>query len=156
MNKKGFTLVELLAVIAILGVLMLIVLPNALSSYRNSKKSIFLSDIQSIYKTAVNQAKADNIGSRKAITYCRKDGYECDGFEELDLSGSKSIDYIITVDGDFTVSYFVATDEVYQYSKASAITDVTEINENDVAYIPEITEAEKVNFDSSVSAAKGA
>ncbi|MCI7083376.1 MAG: prepilin-type N-terminal cleavage/methylation domain-containing protein, partial [Tenericutes bacterium] len=33
MNKKGFTLVELLAVIAILAILVIIALPNVLSMF---------------------------------------------------------------------------------------------------------------------------
>ena len=41
MNKKGFTLVELLAVIAILALLVIIALPNVLSMFNNAKKDLF-------------------------------------------------------------------------------------------------------------------
>ncbi|MDY3947903.1 MAG: prepilin-type N-terminal cleavage/methylation domain-containing protein, partial [Bacilli bacterium] len=37
MNKKGFTLVELMAAIVILGVLMGVAVPNVLSIYKNMK-----------------------------------------------------------------------------------------------------------------------
>ncbi|UKI58404.1 MAG: prepilin-type N-terminal cleavage/methylation domain-containing protein [Clostridium sp.] len=38
MNKKGFTLVELLAVIAILAILVLVAVPNVLGMFNNAKK----------------------------------------------------------------------------------------------------------------------
>lgn len=41
MNKRGFTLVELLAVIAILALLVIIALPNVLSMFNNAKKIYF-------------------------------------------------------------------------------------------------------------------
>ena len=43
-NKKGFTLVELLAVIALLALLMGIAVPNIISTINNSKRNDFLSD----------------------------------------------------------------------------------------------------------------
>ncbi|MCI7084196.1 MAG: type II secretion system GspH family protein [Tenericutes bacterium] len=50
MNKKGFTLVELLAVIAILALLVIIALPNVLSMFNEAKKDIFLIEAKTIYK----------------------------------------------------------------------------------------------------------
>ena len=50
MNKKGFTLVELLAVIAILAILVIIALPNVLSMFNKAKKDTFLTEAKTIYK----------------------------------------------------------------------------------------------------------
>ncbi len=50
MNKKGFTLVELLAVIAILAILVLIAVPNVLSMFNKAKKDVFLTDAKNVYK----------------------------------------------------------------------------------------------------------
>ena len=44
MNKKGFTLVELLAVIAILAILVIIALPNVLSMYNEARKNTFVTE----------------------------------------------------------------------------------------------------------------
>ena len=48
MNKKGFTLVELLAVIAILAILVIIALPNVLDMFNNAKKDIFLTETKTV------------------------------------------------------------------------------------------------------------
>lgn len=40
-NKDGFTLVELLAVIAILALLVILALPNVISMFNQAKKEIF-------------------------------------------------------------------------------------------------------------------
>ena len=40
-NRKGFTLVELLAVIAILAILVIIALPNVINMYNKAQKEIF-------------------------------------------------------------------------------------------------------------------
>ena len=59
MKKKGFTLVEVLAVIVILAVLTILVLPNALKLYKDSKVRAFTSEIREIYRVANNQYVLD-------------------------------------------------------------------------------------------------
>ncbi len=122
MNKKGFTLVELLAVIAIMGVLLIIAVPNIVETLRKARRSTFTEDIQSIYKVAVSQATADSIGKRHAITYCRKNGEACEGYEELELTGSKAIDYVITVDEKGMITFFAATNGTFEYTSSMSYT----------------------------------
>lgn len=59
MSKKGFTLIELLGVIVILGILMLIAVPNVMSMIDKNKKSIYIGDAEKLktmaeYKIRVN------------------------------------------------------------------------------------------------------
>jgi len=50
MNKKGFTLVELLAVIVILAIILVIAIPKINNNIRSSKESAFLSSAKSIVR----------------------------------------------------------------------------------------------------------
>ena len=52
MNKKGFTLVELLAVIALIAILSGLAVTNVLSSINNSKKNTFLMDAKRMVSKA--------------------------------------------------------------------------------------------------------
>ena len=54
MNKRGFTLVELLAVIAILAILVAIVMPNVMREYNKAKADIFVVDAQSFVNNAMS------------------------------------------------------------------------------------------------------
>ncbi len=140
-NKKGFTLIELLAVIAILAILLVFALPNVIQSMRNAKKSTFLENVQSIMTNAVTQARVDASGRRKVTTYCRIDGNGCVGYEMLDLTGTKTIDFIVKVSSKYTVDYLAATDGEFQIELLSgdpkaedptklSIEDVVDLSEN--------------------------
>ena len=52
MKKNGITLVELLAVIAILAILVAIVMPNVMKEYNKAKANVFVNDSKSIMNYA--------------------------------------------------------------------------------------------------------
>lgn len=58
--KKGFTLIELIAVLVILSVIALIVTPNIMVSVKDYKRQVYETEIQAISDAAKNWA-ADNI-----------------------------------------------------------------------------------------------
>lgn len=59
MNKKGFTLVELLAVIAILAILVLVAVPNVLGMFNNAKKDTFATETKDMIRIAQQQYLAN-------------------------------------------------------------------------------------------------
>ncbi len=61
-TKKAFTLIELLAVIIILGVLMIVAIPAVTSYIQNSRKSSYVTTAQNVMsgaRTMVNSGKLD-------------------------------------------------------------------------------------------------
>lgn len=74
MKKKGFTLVELLAVIAILAILIILALPNTMSLYNEAKKDSFTTEVKNIVNNAKQQWISDSMFSTSEEIYCRGNG----------------------------------------------------------------------------------
>lgn len=74
LNKRGFTLVELLAVIAILAILMLLVMPNVLGMFTRGREDAFVTEAQSLWKAAEQKYVTDSIGGTTPGPYCKNSG----------------------------------------------------------------------------------
>lgn len=101
MNKKGFTLVELLAVIAILAILVVILVPNFVDMFKESKSSIFVTEVQTIMKQAQQEWMLAGGGNK---TYKTGD-FSLDGKSEnvnyylkMDVNGLFT--QVVVYDGD--------------------------------------------------------
>jgi prepilin-type N-terminal cleavage/methylation domain-containing protein len=66
-NEKGFTLIELMIVIAILGILAAVAIPNFLNARGKAQDASALSTLEAV-KTALEMYAADN-GAYPTITY---------------------------------------------------------------------------------------
>ncbi len=64
MRKKGFTLVELLAVIAILAVLIILALPNILKIFNKSREDTFVDQVYNLVKAAENTYMSNPLNDR--------------------------------------------------------------------------------------------
>ena len=121
MKKKGFTLVELLAVIAILAILVIIALPNVMSLFNEAKKNSFANELKEIYKTAQNQWMTDSMINTSDQYYSRVasgttlkgDGTNDD--KTLQLSGRTQLHYGIKVNKSGKVVSYAATDGTFTY-----------------------------------------
>ena len=113
MKKKGFTLVELLAVIAILAILVIVAMPNVLGMFSSAKVNTFVTEVQkymdtaktAFVQTALNKPASAIVFTSETVTGTNAAGETvtvnaADG--ELDMDGSK--EYYIAMDrhGNFT------------------------------------------------------
>ena len=126
-NRKGFTLVELLAVIAILAILVIIALPNVISMYNNARKNSFLTEAKSIFKESTNKYMSENLGGTNGSThiYCRSN---TDSLNPLDLSGRK-INYYIKSDSNGNASIVVIWDDTRYVARKGTKLEGTDLDD---------------------------
>lgn len=128
MNKNsGFTLVELLAVITVLGLLLTIAIPRIGNIIDDSKRNSFLGEAQAVYRTAKMKAlDLANDGSGGII--------DSKGSTKLDMKGNK-LDYCVIVDETATITSITVSNGTYIVSGNSNfmsldVTSVTNGNMN--------------------------
>ena len=94
MKRKGFTLIEMLAVIAVLGILVIMVMPNVLKSYRDSKKVAFIDEAKVVYTKATDAYVMGKTKGQK-ITYISN---EVEDTTQLDLKAKEDLKYTVQLD----------------------------------------------------------
>ena len=126
-NKKGFTLVELLAVIAILAILVIIALPNVINMYNNARKNSFLTEAKSVFSESTNKFMSDEISnpSNSTHVYCRSN---TDSLNPLDLSGRK-INYYIKSDSNGNASIVIIWDDTRYVARKGTKLEGTDLDD---------------------------
>src|SRR5574344_691561 len=115
MNKKGFTLVELLAVIVILGVIALIVTPIVTGVIKKSKDSAAI-DSSYQYEEAAKLYAAEATGNNKNLIYSNM-------VRVLDVTGTTASGGYIKANKDGDIAYGLILDDrcvVKSFSEQSA------------------------------------
>ena len=96
MKKKGFTLVELLAVIAILAILVIIALPNVIKLYNDAKKNAFLTEVKTLYSEVSKKYIFENMKGNK-LTYISSEDDT-----KLEMTG-RNLQYCVLLNTDGTI-----------------------------------------------------
>ena len=148
MNKKGFTLVELLAVIAILAILVIIALPNVMSLFNEAKKNSFANELKEIFSTAEKQYMTESFSSNNELLFAREGGIDatsCSGTttSELKLSGRTTLKYAMKLNRSGEVVNFVATDGTFAYyfNNTSTPLKIESIGSGTASSTPALTDA---------------
>ena len=128
-NKKGFTLVELLAVIVILAVLILLALPNVIKIMNNAKKNAFQDEVLSYLKTAQTNFIESQISGSTETTFSNK----IETLPKLDIEDKSGYEYCIKIfedeTGDITYNYVFSNGTYSAYSNVNnAGEDLTDVN----------------------------
>ena len=110
MNKKGFTLVELLAVIAILAILILLVTPNILKMFNEGKESVFVQQAQRVMEASNTKFMSVSLKNPGAYVFSNVDG--ATDTTNLNLTND-TIKYCVKMDNEGNVTYIHVSNETY-------------------------------------------
>lgn len=152
-NKKGFTLVELLAVIAILAILVVITLPNVIGMFQGAKKGTFKTEVQTIMKQAQSTWVLD--GGRAAVYTNCMNGISTSNQTSLQLQGTEFTYYIsVGSDGEFEEVSVAGSDYAFSTSiPGSSDGKVASKITEDMIYSSSV-DGQKANYNLAVDAAK--
>ena len=103
MNKKGFTLIEMLVVIAIIAVLVSIVIPVVGNSTEKAKEAADAANIRSAIAKVTTQALAGDV-ENEIVELTHNGGFSIMGAEDGEMSNIGGFNPAIFT-GDVTVSY---------------------------------------------------
>ncbi len=106
MNKKGFTLVEIMAVVAILGILVIMVAPRVINYYRDSKKLAFINEAKVVYSKATDKYVLEKTKGNKISYITNKKGEE---ENPISLQNEKDLEYEVRLGDKGIVTGFRMT-----------------------------------------------
>ncbi|MGM9877360.1 MAG: prepilin-type N-terminal cleavage/methylation domain-containing protein [Bacilli bacterium] len=123
-NKKGFTLVELLAVIAILAILVIIAMPNVLKLFNNAKKDTFLTEVKTIFDETKKKYISESMKGNTITTISSKDN------SKLDINGS-DLDYCVILDNQGKVEKIAVGNKSF-YVMLNDVEDINSLKKEDI------------------------
>lgn len=122
MKKKGFTLVELIAVIALLSIIMLLIVPNVANYLNNSKKTLFYDNVVNMFKSATTTFMYQDDPTNTTFS---------NNGVKLDVDVESEYVYTIRVNNYGEVISIDVNNGVYSYNKSSS--DINEgLNKSDI------------------------
>lgn len=135
MNRKGFTLVELLAVVAITAIIILIAIPNVMEALNEARMENFGNEVNTLHNTAKTQFNLEKgrglvkyiyNGYDRDAVYCQNWKDELDECKNtLSESNGKDMKFKIMISAEGVVRYMYVTNGRFYY----ACYDNTECND---------------------------
>ena len=104
-NKKGFTLAELLIVVAIIAVLVAIAIPIFTSSLHSSQEATDEANCRSYYADLQADYLANMNGTYTATTADKATSFKLSDGEEITLSANSTVDVSFTDGQGYTVTW---------------------------------------------------
>lgn len=97
LNKKGFTLVELLAVIVVLAIIMVLTLPTIMNSLSSARQSTFLLYASRMLDTAADKYQSDALlnGGKSCYTISELNGENTSSYKGRVLISTDGTTYTI-------------------------------------------------------------
>lgn len=122
MKKKGFTLVELIAVIALLSIIMLLIVPNVANYLNSSKKTLFYDNVVNMFKSATTTFMYQDDPTNTTFS---------NNGVKLDVDVESEYVYTIKVNNYGEVISIDVNNGLYSYNKSSS--DINEgLNKSDI------------------------
>ena len=147
MKKKGFTLVELLAVIAILAILVIVAMPNVLGMFNQAKANTFVTEVQEYMNTATTSFMQNALMSQGKSLYFGNGSAAANTVTlgKLDMSGTEK-SYFIQMDRNGEFERVVIYDDNFCYDSAKAgLSDGFEKTDIKVTSVYEVETADSTN-----------
>lgn len=133
-KKNGFTLVEIVIVIALLGLMMLLVVPNVVDRFANAKRNMFYNDVVNLFSNATsNYITRVSEGGVIPNYFCH--GSNGCGMQDevlMDVDLSEDLQYFIKVDNTGHILYIFVQNEDFAYEQGD-YTNPYIINKSDLS-----------------------
>ena len=132
-KKNGFTLLEIIVVVMILGVLLLFIMPKVLDRFAEGRKATFKNQVRSVMKSATEKRMVDLAYDRASNVYCSDESlFNGCSIIETDSDGA---DFIVILNNDGKIISAGVKNSAYCYVG----NDIDAINLNDVVADGELT-----------------
>lgn len=150
MKKKGFTLVELLAVITILAILVILALPNVIELFNEAKINAFVLDVQKIMDSAKGEFVSDKFSSTSGETIYYS-SIDDDGLNTSKLNSEiPGKEYFIEMDRNGNFKRVVVYDNKFCYDIYTEGTNA-DLSDSNSKLISEIIKKTNVSRDDVVN-----
>ncbi len=118
LNKKGFTIVELVIVIAVIAILAAVLIPTYSSVVEKANKSAAMQEGAALYKEALALDLSDGVQDGK------------DGETKIETVNGKNVTYTVTTTNGTTTIKFVYTAKAYKVTYDGTKWEYTTVSTN--------------------------